>query len=103
MRGGEFSERDLGSDPAPTDALPAVINQTAARDLFGDADPLGRPIRQDVGDVQRILQVTGVVRYDQPSFMINRPVATIFLPLTQKDFRRGRNRARSLCFAARLI
>src|ERR1022692_106753 len=51
LRGGEFSERDLGSDPAPTDALPAVINQTAARDLFGDADPLGRPIRQDVGDV----------------------------------------------------
>jgi hypothetical protein len=42
-----------------------------------------------VGDVQRILQVTGVVRYDQPSFMINRPVATIFLPLTQKDLRRG--------------
>ena len=89
LRGGEFSERDLRSDPAPADALPAVINQTAAKDLFGNADPLGRRIRQDIGDAQRILQVTGVVRYDQSSLMVNRPVATIFLPLTQTDLRRG--------------
>ena len=89
LRGGEFSERDLRSDPAPPEALPAVINQTAAKDLFGSADPLGRQIRQDVEDVQRILQVTGVVRFDQPSLIANGPVATVFLPLTQTDLRRG--------------
>ena len=41
MRGAEVSDRDLGLDRAPSDILPAVINQTAAKDLFGDADPLG--------------------------------------------------------------
>jgi predicted permease len=89
VRGVEFSERDLGLDAAPGDVLPAVINQTAAKDLFGDADPLGRRIRQDAGDVQRTFQVTGVVRYDWQSLAVNRPVATIFLPLTRKDLLRG--------------
>jgi predicted permease len=88
VRGTEFSERDLGSDPAPGDILPAVINQTAARDLFGNADPLGRRIRQDAGDGQRTFQVTGVVRYDR-QVLLPKPVATIFLPLTRTSLRRG--------------
>lgn len=89
VRGAEFSERDLGLDAAPSDILPAVINQTAAKDLFGGADPLGRRIRQDAEGVQRTFQVTGVVRYDRQSLAVNRPVATIFLPLTRHDLRRG--------------
>ena len=89
VRGVEFSERDLGLDAAPSDILPAVINQTAAKDLFGGADPLGRRIRQDAEGVQRTFQVTGVVRYDRQSLAVNRPVATIFLPFTRKDLRRG--------------
>ncbi|MGD0776319.1 MAG: ABC transporter permease [Candidatus Solibacter sp.] len=89
VRGAEFSERESGLDAAPSDILPAVINQTAAKDLFGDADPLGRRIRQDAGDLQRTFQVTGVVRYDWQSLAVNRPVATIFLPLTRNDIRRG--------------
>jgi hypothetical protein len=89
VRGAEFSERDLGLDAAPSDILPAVINQTAAKDLFGGADPLGRRIRQDAEGVQRTFQVTGVVRYDRQSLAVNRPVATIFLPLTRNDLRRG--------------
>ena len=88
VRGAEFSERDLGSDAAPNDVLPAVINQTAARDLFGNADPLGRRIRQDAGDVHRTFQVTGVVRHDR-QVLLPRPVATIFLPLTRDHLRRG--------------
>jgi predicted permease len=89
VRGAEFSERDLGLDAAPSDILPAVINQTAAKDLFGGTDPLGRRIRQDAEGVQRTFQVTGVVRYDRQSLAVNRPVATIFLPLTHYDLRRG--------------
>src|ERR1019366_7306677 len=85
VRGAEFADRDSGLDAAPSNILPAVINQTAAKDLFGDADPLGRRIRQDAGDVQRTFQVTGVVRYDRQSLVVNRPVATIFLPLTRYD------------------
>jgi ABC-type lipoprotein release transport system permease subunit len=79
----------LGLDAAPSDILPAVINQTAAKDLFGGADPLGRRIRQDAEGVQRTFQVTGVVRYDRQSLAVNRPVATIFLPLTGHNLRRG--------------
>ncbi|MGB7723034.1 MAG: ADOP family duplicated permease [Bryobacteraceae bacterium] len=89
VRGVEFSERDLGREAAPSDILPAVINQTAAKDLFGGADPLGRRIRQDAEGVQRTFQVIGVVRYDRRSLAVNRPVATIFLPFTRKDLRRG--------------
>jgi macrolide transport system ATP-binding/permease protein len=83
LRGAEFGERDLRSDPAAM--LPAVINQVAAKELFGDTDPLGRIIRQD----QRIFQVAGVVRFGQPAFFRNEPAATVFLPLTAKNFRRG--------------
>jgi predicted permease len=89
VRGAEFSERDLGLDPAPSDILPAVINQTAAKDLFGGADPLGRRIRQEAEGVQRTFQVTGVVRYDRQNLAVNRPVATICLPLTRDDLRSG--------------
>src|ERR1019366_5055868 len=89
VRGAEFSERDLGLEAAPSNILPAVINQTAAKDLFGGADPLGRRIRQDAEGVQRTFQVTGVVRYDRQSLAVNRPVATICLPLTRYDLRRS--------------
>jgi macrolide transport system ATP-binding/permease protein len=89
LRGSEFSERDLRSHPAPTDVLPAIVNQTAAKDLFGSADPIGRRIRQDIGGVRRVFQVTGVVRYDRPSPMASQPVPAVFLPLTQKDLQRG--------------
>ena len=88
VRGAEFSERDLGLDAAPSNILPAVINQTAAKDLFGGADPLGRRIRHDADGVQRTFLVTGVVRYDRQSLAVNRPVATICLPLTRYDLRR---------------
>src|ERR1035441_6158966 len=76
-RGAAFSERDLGLDAAPSDILPAVINQTAAKDLFGGADPLGRRIRQDAEGVQRTFLVTGVVRYDRRILAVNRPVAPL--------------------------
>jgi len=101
VRGAEFTERDLSWDPAPADILPAVINQTAAREFFGDADPLGRRIRQNGDDVQRIFQVAGVAPYDRPYPMINRPAATIFLPLTRKDLRRGRQSGTIVVLRAR--
>jgi ABC-type antimicrobial peptide transport system permease subunit len=85
LRGSEFGDRDLRSDPAPGAMLPVVINQVAARELFGGADPIGRIVRQD----QRIFQVAGVVRYGTPAFFRSEPAATVFLPLTTKNFRRG--------------
>ncbi len=81
LRGAEFTDRDLHSDPA---LLPAIINMTAARELFGNADPLGRRIRQDDND----FQVIGVVHFDRPVIFKNQPVATIFLPMTMQDLGR---------------
>jgi ABC-type antimicrobial peptide transport system permease subunit len=85
LRGTEFGIRNLRSDPAPGAILPAVINQTAAKRLFGDADPLGRRIRQG----QKTLQVAGVVRYGRPAFFRSEPAPAVFLPLTVKNLRQG--------------
>ncbi|HWC00758.1 MAG TPA: ABC transporter permease, partial [Bryobacteraceae bacterium] len=85
LRGTEFLDSTLRADPAPSAILPAVLNQTAAQELFAGGDPLGRRIRQD----QRLFQVIGVARYDRPAALMNRPVPMIFLPLSPKDLRRA--------------
>jgi predicted permease len=68
-------------NPAEPALLPVVINQTAARQLFGDRDPLGAIIRQD----QRLLQVVGVARYGKPRIFANEPPPMLMLPLTAAD------------------
>jgi hypothetical protein len=47
LRGEDFTDQDLLSGEDSGEIVPAVINQTAATDLFGEADPLGRRIQQD--------------------------------------------------------
>jgi hypothetical protein len=42
LAGREFTERDQGSDPDGSKTLPAVLNESAARGLFGNEDVLGR-------------------------------------------------------------
>jgi predicted permease len=85
QRGREFSETDLRGDATPGVAIPAIVNHTAA-DLFGDVDPLGRFIRLD----DRVLRVTGVVRYGlAPPFRAT-PAPIVFLPLRMEDLRRSR-------------
>jgi len=85
LRGMEFGSRDLRSDPGTDAILPAVINHSAAKELFGDVDPLGRVIRQGA----RSFQVAGVVRFGMPSFFKKEAMPTVFLPLTMKNLRRG--------------
>ncbi len=77
VRGAEFADRDW----LPSAIPPAVINRTAAKELFGDADPLGREIRQGA----RTFQVIGVAPYDQPQVLINKPVPVMFVPFTFND------------------
>jgi predicted permease len=86
VRGAEFESRDLRSDPDSGARLPVVINQSAAQKLFGDADPMGRVIRQ--GD--KVFQVAGVVRYEKSAVFQREPVPAVFLPLTIQDLQRGR-------------
>jgi predicted permease len=83
LQGSEFDQTNLTSDPAPDTVLPAVINHAAAAELFGDANPLGRLVRQD----QRVFQVAGVVRYGQPAPFQTEPAPAVFLPLTMKNLR----------------
>jgi macrolide transport system ATP-binding/permease protein len=86
MRGAEFESRDLRSDPDSGAMLRVVINQSAAQKLFGDADPMGRVIRQG----EKIFQVAGIVRYEKSAVFQREPVPAVFLPLTKQDLQRGR-------------
>jgi predicted permease len=72
LGGREFRLTDREQDP------PAILSQTAARALFGDADPIGRPIRE--GD--RNYTVVGLTRDLATGIQIARPAARVYLPLT---------------------
>ncbi len=86
MGGREFDRRDQFSDaPGPESgaAIPAIVNQTAARELFGSQDPLGHRVRE--GKVT--YAVVGLTRDLQSRLAATKPVATLFLPLTAERFR----------------
>src|SRR5580700_11840608 len=65
--------------------LPVVINQSAAHQLFGGADPLGQLIRQ--GD--KIFLVAGVAQYEKSAVFQKEPVPAVFLPFSMNDLQRG--------------
>jgi macrolide transport system ATP-binding/permease protein len=85
-RGREFDRRDQQSDAPPGTITPAVINQSAARALFGTDNPIGRRIRED-GASYTVVGVTHDVR---SGFLPPKPVATLFLPLTAGRFVQSR-------------
>ncbi|MGA9624706.1 MAG: ADOP family duplicated permease [Bryobacteraceae bacterium] len=70
--GREFDLRDREQDG------PAILSQTAARALFGAGDPIGRRIREG----ERSYTVVGLARDMRAGFLIARPAAAVFLPLT---------------------
>jgi predicted permease len=80
LRGRDFDRRD------EQNASQSILNQTAARALFGDRDPIGRRIRE--GD--STYTVIGVTRDTRSGFLPPKPVATVFLPLTSGWFVRDR-------------
>jgi hypothetical protein len=80
--GREFDRRDV---QASAPATPAVLNQTAARELFGAQDPIGRHIRE--GEMN--YTVIGLARDMKSGFLPPKPVATVFLPLTSEWFRKN--------------
>jgi hypothetical protein len=85
VRGAESGFRDLRSDSDTSAMLPVVINQPAAQQLFGSADPLGRFIRQG----EKVFLVAGVAQYERPAVFQREPVPAVFLPFTMKDLQRG--------------
>ncbi|MGB7758199.1 MAG: ADOP family duplicated permease [Bryobacteraceae bacterium] len=84
LAGREFDRRDRQSDEPPAKTgIPAILNQTAARELFGGDDPIGRPIR----DGELNCTVVGLTRDMPPGFLTAKTVATVFVPLTTSAFR----------------
>ena len=84
--GHEFEIRDQPSDPPPGTATPAILNQSAARALFGAGNPIGRRIHEG----ESSYTVVGVTHDVRSGFIPPTPVATVFLPLTANWFVRSR-------------
>ncbi len=89
MEGREFDQRDQRIDAAKSKSLPVVLNETAARELFGNRDPLGRRLEE----TSRAYQVVGVVKdlsapmsETETGSEIDTQVPTVYLPLTRSDF-----------------
>ena len=79
-RGRAFTARDISGGSLVTgrrDETPVVVNQTGSRQLFGDADAVGRTLRTDDG--QRYV-VVGVVP-DVRSAFRTEVLPTVFAPI----------------------
>jgi macrolide transport system ATP-binding/permease protein len=86
--GREFDRRDQGQDAPGSKgalAIPAILNQTAACELFGGGDPIGNRVRE--GELN--YTVVGLTRDVKSGFLMPKPVATVFLPLTAEQFRKN--------------
>jgi hypothetical protein len=79
LRGREFNVRDLQSASAAE--APAILNQAAARELFGESDPAGRRIRHD----GRSYNVVGVVRDTKSALLMAKPAPTIYFPVNPAE------------------
>lgn len=95
LAGREFEERDQWSqaNASKSFALPAVLNESAERKLFGNRNAIGKRVRDD----QHSYDVVGVVRdmTDVEGFT----QAIIYLPLTPRNF--GRPPARGMTIVVR--
>ena len=90
VQGREFADRDhQGQQPVPPEAetpTPVVLNQMAARRLFGGQVAIGQPLR---GEDDETYAVVGIVPDSRASFLNADPMPTAFLPLPDPRFRQG--------------
>jgi predicted permease len=89
--GRDIGQRDMEGTPRV-----AVINESAARRLFGDGSPVGRYFRWDNGDRWEV-EVIGVARDARYHEVREDPRPTIYAPYTQ----RPRGWPRQMSFAVR--
>jgi ABC-type antimicrobial peptide transport system permease subunit len=82
LAGREFTEQDQRSPGDSSAALPAVLNESAARGLFGNGNAVGERLKQD----NQSYEVVGVVR-DQKIGLADEALGSVlYAPLTQRDF-----------------
>ncbi len=84
LAGREFDEPDQRSqaDGSGATALPAILNERAARGIFGNGDAVGKRVRAD----SQSYEVIGVVSDLKDGSGVSRPI--VYAPLTQRDFAR---------------
>jgi predicted permease len=76
--------RDFSPDDRSGTTPVAVINDRMARDVFGDASPLGRYFRMQTGSPRDVpIQVIGVVSDAKYARIQDDPVATLYRPAQQ--------------------
>jgi predicted permease len=82
LAGREFTEPDQHIHPDGANALPAILNESAARGFFGKNDAIGQRIRSD----EQSYEVVGVVRDTKAG--LSSSYSVIYLPLTERNFAR---------------
>jgi macrolide transport system ATP-binding/permease protein len=82
LAGREFQEIDLRSQTDGPKVLPAMLNESAAREFFGNGNALGKLLRDD----NHSYQVVGIVSDLKIGFGNRQSV--IYLPLRRRDFAR---------------
>ncbi len=85
VAGREFERREQGNTADQGASIPAILNQTAARSLFGAENPIGRRIREE----ETSYTVVGLARDSQARLLRSKPTATMFLPFTVTQFRKS--------------
>jgi putative ABC transport system permease protein len=75
--GRDFDERD-----SPTVPHVVIINQTMARQFFGDVDPIGQKLVTGMGQITS--EIVGVVADNHSNDLTTPPVPEYFLPVLQR-------------------
>jgi predicted permease len=81
LAGREFEDQDQRVDTSSAAAVPVLLNQSAAKGLFGNENPVGRRTSEGATSYE----VIGLV-HDLKSGMVAGPTAVMYLPLTRRDF-----------------
>ena len=82
LAGREFDELDERTQPDPSKSLPVILNESAARKLFGTSSALARRVRDD----KQSYEVVGVVHNMRDVEGLRQSI--MYLPVTQRDFSR---------------
>lgn len=81
IAGREFDERDQRADAA-VGIVPVLLNQSAAKGLFGNENPVGRRTTED----KTSYEVIGVVHDLKSGIATGATSSVMYLPLTRRDF-----------------
>jgi predicted permease len=84
LQGREFNQHDIEGSTDKNAALPLVLNQAAAKGMFGNGDALGRRVTEK----KQNYEVVGVVRDTQANLFSSAITPAIYMPLTHASLKR---------------